>query len=268
MHDPDAHREELVDYVLGEIDADARRGFEAHLEECPGCVAELRELTGIARRLDAIAPAVAPPPSLRTGIIAAVARDSEGDRLAEAAVGNGAGPYAQRPAIPTPPAPPEPPAPPARRPLNRLRLGFAAGLAAAAAAVALILIPGGGSGAPVEIDATMTGDGSAEIVVSRLGSGREIAFESTSLAILPSTELYELWFVGPGDSAEAPNRISAGTFHPDEAGDTDVILHAAVDPELYPLIEVTAEPGGGDPEVEGPVVLEFDARTSVDERQP
>ena len=63
----------------------------------------------------------------------------------------------------------------------------------------------------------------------------------------PKGESYELWFVGPGDSREEPNRISAGTFHPDPEGRSNVTFAAAVDPAKYPVLSVTAEPGDGDP---------------------
>ncbi len=38
-------------------------------------------------------------------------------------------------------------------------------------------------------------------------------------------------------------------------------LAAAVDPTLFPIVEVTAEPGDGDPRATGPVVL----RAVIDE---
>ena len=56
-----------------------------------------------------------------------------------------------------------------------------------------------------------------------------------------------MWFVGPGDRPGAPNRISAGTFHPNHEGRSRVTLTAAVDPAKYPEIAVTAEPAGGGP---------------------
>ncbi|MGI8758631.1 MAG: anti-sigma factor domain-containing protein [Acidimicrobiales bacterium] len=68
-------------------------------------------------------------------------------------------------------------------------------------------------------------------------------------------EFYEVWFVGPGDSRNGLNRISAGTFHPDEQGRTSVRFAAAVDPAKYPVLSITAEPGDGDPEPTGPEVL-------------
>ena len=89
----------------------------------------------------------------------------------------------------------------------------------------------------------------------KTGIGRVIAFRSDSLPILPKGDYYELWFVGPGDSPARPNRISAGTFHPDEQGRSRVRFAAAVDPALYPVLSVTAEPGDGDPRATGPEVL-------------
>ena len=82
-----------------------------------------------------------------------------------------------------------------------------------------------------------------------------IRFRTQDLSILPKGAYYELWFVGPGDAPGAPNRISAGTFHPDENGRSHVTFAAAVDPALYPVLSVTAEPGDGDPQAIGPEVL-------------
>lgn len=87
----------------------------------------------------------------------------------------------------------------------------------------------------------------ATATVRATAAGRTIALRSDSLPILPAGEYYELWFVGPGDSPRSPNRISAGTFHPDARGHTDVTLHAAVDPALLRRLSVTAERADGDP---------------------
>lgn len=68
---------------------------------------------------------------------------------------------------------------------------------------------------------------------------------------LPKGERYELWFAGPGDRPARPNRISADTCDPDENGRSHVSFAAAVDPALYPVVIVTAEPGDGDPRPSG-----------------
>jgi anti-sigma-K factor RskA len=126
--------------------------------------------------------------------------------------------------------------PPRRR--WRLSLAFAGAGAAIALGAAVLLLALRG---PVEVRKT--------------GIGRVIAFESDSLPILPKGEYYELWFVGPGDAPGRPNRISAGTFHPDERGRSHVRFAAAVDPAKYRVLSVTAEPGDGDPRATGPEVL-------------
>lgn len=78
--------------------------------------------------------------------------------------------------------------------------------------------------------------------------------------LLPIGEYYELWFVGPGDVPGRPNRISAGTFHPDKDGRSIVTFAAAVDPVTCPEVAVTAEPGDGHPALNGPDVLRARSR--------
>ena len=188
---------------------------------------------------------------------------------AEASAANGTGVVRQPPA-PREPAgeapPPGPPSPRRRPNLWARRLGFglagAAALAIAVFAGTRVAQESAGPGAPVEIQGTLlapNGEGDGDVLVNLLGTGRQVDLESSSLPILPTGEYYELWFVGPGDRPDHPNRISAGTFHPDERGDANVVLHAAVDPSKYPLIEVTAEPGDGDPAATGDVALRLDS---------
>jgi Anti-sigma-K factor rskA len=111
----------------------------------------------------------------------------------------------------------------------------------------------------IEFDGAMsgpTGDtADADLTVVATGIGRVIDLGTDVLPILPRGAFYQVWFVGPDDSAATPNRISAGTFHPDADGRTDARFAAAVDPDLFPIIEVTAEPGEGNPLPNGPVVL-------------
>lgn len=95
----------------------------------------------------------------------------------------------------------------------------------------------------------------AEVQGTRVGEGRVIRLKSDDLPILPKGEFYEVWFVGPGDAPAAPNRISAGTFHPDDRGRTNIVLFGAVDPKKLPVLEITAEPGDGNPLPSGPAVL-------------
>ena len=113
---------------------------------------------------------------------------------------------------------------------------------------------------PVEIDTVLYGgsaneDPRATAHVTKTGIGRVIDFDSDNLPTLPQGQYYELWFVGPGDTPARPNRISAGTFHPDEQGRSRVTFAAAVDPAAYPGVSVTSEPADGNPQRTGPEAL-------------
>jgi len=252
--------EHLVDKL------EVRAALEDHLAGCAACAVEARELGGVSERLDVMAAPEPAPASLRLRVLAAVeevAMGSNGRAVGHDVRTEPAGaPVAEPPprldAQPTPV--PSEHRESARRwsPWPR-RLAFGGAVATIAAAAVIVAGPFGSSAAPVEIEGQLTGDSTADIVVSRLGSGREVELTSSEFPILPKGEAYEVWFVGAGDSADDPNRVSAGTLHPDEAGNTDVVLHAAVDPALYPLIEITAEPAGGNPALEGKVVAELDA---------
>ena len=129
---------------------------------------------------------------------------------------------------------------------------------AVVAVVAALVVPQLIDDGVTEFDGRLVGadgESTAAVTVEATGIGREIHLRTDDLEILPTGEYYEVWFVSPDDAPGDPDRISAGTFHPDEQGRTDVRLTAAVDPALYPRLEVTAEPGDGDPRAEGPVVL-------------
>ncbi len=215
MTDANGHLE-LGGYVLGQLDADARRHFGAHLDACDACRWELTELRATARLLRRASPPVTPPPDLEVQVLAAVERAA----MASAE-----------------PAPAR--TVPKRR--RRLRPAFAAGFGvlAATAAIALLALRVDGPAGELELRATLAspaGTGAA-VEVRRTGIGRVVRLRTDELPILPKGEYYELWFVGPRDSPAAPNRISAGTFHPDEQGRSNVTFAAAVDPGAVPGAE-------------------------------
>ena len=227
---------DLAGYVLGRLNPHERARFEEHLASCPDCREEARGLAQAAELMALVPPAARPSRDLEARTLAAVRR---------AASENG-GPRETAPA-------PAPRRGPLAWPRWTLRLGVAA-LAAVALAGAFLI--GGVAlddevGGTREITAVLSapdgGGASASVEVTRTGIGRVVHLSSDDLPILPTGELYEVWFVGPDDRPGAPQRISAGTFHPDEDGRSDVTLAAAVDPALFPTISVTAEPGDGDP---------------------
>ncbi len=251
-----SRHDDLAGYLIGALEPDEHVAFEAHLGSCARCRDEARELDGTTRVLAQLAPPFEVPAGLAAGVLAAVA-------AADQPSGSDPGALEARP---------EPTAEggaPRRRRLAWPRLA-GLGLAGAAALAAAVVIglqlgdqdPTRSEAPPIELAGTLTtpdGAGGGELVVSLLASGRRVSFESETLPILPKGEFYEVWFVGPGDAPARPNRISAGTFHPDEQGLTDVTLHAAVDPALFPRVEITAEPGDGSPAVDGELVLVLEA---------
>jgi anti-sigma-K factor RskA len=133
-------------------------------------------------------------------------------------------------------------APPPRR---RRRPWWLLVVPAAAATAALVLMPGGGE------RYELRGAGAkATAVVETTGVGREVQVEIDRLQDPRPDGLYELWFVAPDG-----RRVSAGTFHPDDAGRGTVRLVGAADPQAYPEIRVSLEPADGNPRRQGPDVL-------------
>jgi len=59
-------------YVLGVLDPDERRVFEAHLSECPECAAEVPALVGAVDALARSVPQETPPAALRQRVMASV----------------------------------------------------------------------------------------------------------------------------------------------------------------------------------------------------
>jgi hypothetical protein len=123
----DDHRDwrlSLGAYALGDLPPDERAALAAHLEGCPECSAELRELEGVAALLPLAdparieAPAVRPPADLGARIEAQIGAERAREGRAK------------------------------RR--RRLRFGFggAVAVAAVAAVLALVVIPIGGESSP------------------------------------------------------------------------------------------------------------------------
>jgi len=231
---------DVAGYAVGTLDRAERERFETHLAGCDACRTELSELAPVADLARRAEPLPVPPPGLGVRTLLAV------ERAATAAEGE--------------PAPEAAPAPRRRRGSRRLRLPrlALAGAALAAALLAVVLIRQADAPGRLEAEASLAAPGGGAQASADLfftGIGRVIAFNTDDLPILPKTEYYELWFVGPRDRPGAPDRISAGTFHPDEEGRSRVDFTAAVDPKRYPRLAVTAEPGDGDPAPSGPDVL-------------
>ena len=194
---------------------------------------DLDEFAHLDTLLRDMAPAVSPPPELRSRTLDAIAAEAAAPTRRQHR-------SAWRPRMP--------------------QLAIGGALALAAVALTIVLAPRNSiEPAPLELRAQLVAPNDPQLTaqadVTKTGIGRVIKFDTTKLPILPKGEYYELWFVGPGDSPSQPNRISAGTFHPDEQGRSQVTFAAAVDPAKYAVLSVTAEPGDGDPSPSGPDIL-------------
>ncbi len=289
---PDERHEELAAYLLGRLDEGEAARFRDHLAGCERCRAEEVELREVAGLLQRTIPSQLPA-DLEARTLAAVAAAPTHREPTNAAVPAGAGPGGAEPGGAAPAGAAEPggaTTPPptsdelaARR--ERRRGSRVVALAAAAAAglvIAFVLgtgtaedttttvakvttvtvpktvtVPDTALPGAEEKTATLDGDGfQAAARVNVIGPGRLVAVKSRTIPKIPKGTYYELWFVGPGDAPQTPNRISAGTWHPDKLGVTDVRFLIAADPKKFPDIEVTREPPDGDPRPSGRVVLE------------
>ena len=220
---------DLGGYVLGALEPAERADFEEHLAGCERCQAEVAELRGLPELLEQAAPPVEVPPSLRERTFAAVERAAAQQR---------------------------------RR--RRLRLA----LTAAAACLVLVIAFAGGytlsqvgpfadRGRVIAFALVAPDGGAARATakVRQVGDGLAITMEVSGLAPNPPGSVYECWYVGPGDSLERPNRVSAGTFTVGVDGRASLRMHSAADLQRYPAMGVTLERDRGNPARTGDKVL-------------
>jgi anti-sigma-K factor RskA len=220
---------DLGGYVLGALEPAERADFEEHLAGCERCQAEVAELRGLPELLEQAAPPVEVPPWLRERTFAAVERAAAQQR---------------------------------RR--RRLRLALTA---AAACLVLVVAFAGGytlsqvgpfadrGRVIAFALAAPDGGAARATAKVRQVGDGLAITMEVSGLAPNPPGSVYECWYVGPGDSLERPNRVSAGTFTVGADGRASLRMHSAADLQRYPAMGVTLERDRGNPARSGDKVL-------------
>jgi anti-sigma-K factor RskA len=220
---------DLGGYVLGALEPAERADFEEHLAGCERCQAEVAELRGLPALLEQATPPVEVPPWLRERTFAAVERAAAHQR---------------------------------RR--RRLRLALTA---AAACLVLVVAFAGGytlsqvgpfadrGRVIAFALAAPDGGAARATAKVRQVGDGLAITMEVSGLAPNPPGSVYECWYVGPGDSVERPNRVSAGTFTVGVDGRASLRMHSAADLQRYPAMGVTLERDRGNPARTGDKVL-------------
>ncbi len=222
---------DLAGYVLGVLEPAEAEDFRRHLESCPTCPRTVEQLRRLPDLLEHAAPAFELPVGLEAQTMAVV------ERAARA---------------------PQPVTTVSHRldsPARRAVLGMAAMLALAFVA-ALIGSIFGDRGAQV-VNLVGPAD-EPTLAVARVTStdvGRAVELQIEHLADPRPEGIYELWFVGEGDTLRSPNRISGGTFYPQEANEGKARLLAGPFARSYPRLEVTLEPNDGDPRRTGPIVL-------------
>ena len=220
----DRFEELLGSYVLGELTAGEERELERHLEGCSGCRSELNRVLQSPAHLRKLA-ASKPPPEVKV-------------RLLEQVRGE-----------------------PAARPSGGW---WFRGLAAAALLVVAVLGIGllqyltddSSTGVPLSATA-LAPEAGGEVQVERVGQNIRVDLEVWGMPDLKEGEYYEMWYY-----AEDEGRISCGTFRVGPEGRTTVKLSAPATAGDYPEIEVTREPGDGNPEASGKAVLEGRFRSS------
>jgi anti-sigma-K factor RskA len=215
---------DLAGYVLGALDPGETAAFEQHLAGCDACRAEVDELQGLPELIDRAAPPIEVPPGLRERTFAAV-EQAAGVRR--------------------------------RAPLLRLVAVAAALVVALLGGVVVSQLGGGGGGQVIELAlAAQPGvSGRATAELRPVDDGVAIDMEVSGLAPNPPGSVYECWFVGPGDTLEQPNRVSAGTFTIGAGGRASLRMHSAADLRRFPVMGVTLETDGGRPERTGEKIL-------------
>ena len=196
-------RDLLGPYVMGTLEPNEKREVEDHLEECASCTEEAQELRLVHEYLADLAHGTeAPPPDLRTRVVAGV---------------------------------------PQREARRRLP-SWAAAVAAALfvlVVIAVILTPdlfGGGVLASANLNPTdRAPDAGGEVSIQGTGENMELRLEAWGLPPCKREQYYELWLV------EGNDRVSAGSFTVGQSGRVDVRLNAPNFAGSYPEVGITAE---------------------------
>ena len=229
-------------YALDALDDAERDRFERHLRRCQACQNEVRGFAATAAALGRAA-AAEPPPALKERVLAAatvtrqlppVTATPRWRRAVAGRRGARAGTTRTFGMIP------------------KIATGVAAVSLAAAVALAVITVNTNDSlnterahsqaiaavlAAPdARIVSGPTSAGGTATVVASHRAG-QIVFTSSGLRVLPSSQVYELWFLGPGTAR------SAGLVPAAVGGSTAPVLASGL--ETRDSVGVTVEPAGG-----------------------
>ncbi|MDA0163831.1 anti-sigma factor [Solirubrobacter ginsenosidimutans] len=179
-------------YVLGALTDEERTSYEAHLETCPSCRAEVDELRVAAEALPVSPPPLLPPPALKARIMAEVEREAA--LLASAGKPDRAAASA-----------------PERRKRRWLGGGIAFPRAALGALACVMLVIGlglgavvfsGGSGRTVPVESTIP-TAKAELEVN----GDTATLVANGLPLPPNGKTYMVWLSRPGHAPEPTSAL-------------------------------------------------------------
>jgi anti-sigma-K factor RskA len=222
MSDHDALRDAAGPWVLGALDEDEAWTFAAHLEVCAVCRDEVERLRVAADALPLAAPPVAPPPELKTRLMAIVEAEAAGHEPAPA---------------------------PARDRAPWWR-GLPARPAFAAAAAALLLVVGGVAGFAARggghageatarvIPMTVSGARARGARADIVQNGQGYVVRVSGMPAPPPGRVYQVWLQRDG-AAPSPDAV----FTVDRAGRGAVGVLGKVSGRRTVL--VTDEPLGG-----------------------
>lgn len=236
-----------ADYVLGMLEGDDLREARRLEAEDPAFAAEVRALSAVGSRLDALQAdewdAVGPPP-LRVDVAAGPERVREPRRSLTAGLRERLGAAVSvRPAVALACA------------LLLVGIGAGAGLLAA-----------GDEGAPpasrpagavVALDRFGAGPAGASgtATVSAAGGVPEVTIDTRGLKPSAPGTSYEVWMI-----RDARRMVGLGRFKVGPGGRATVTLPVTVSPADYPIMDVSVEPDGGPAGHSGVSVLRSPAR--------
>jgi anti-sigma-K factor RskA len=253
----DEQRELAALYALGALTASDCRAFEAHMDGCPACAADVRSLSGVAGALAQSVPQQEPPPELRSRVLARVGHPDPSEQrsrsarrtlspasrawLATAALlalSVGLGAYAAT----------------LRGRIDALEARLREAILRADASdsqIAELRRVSIQTGSQMAVLASpdlqridLSGQAAAPQASGRAfwSRSRGLVFTASALPPLPAGRTYQLWILTP-----APAPVSAGVFKPDPGGSVAAVFGPAVDLARPSAIAVTIEPEGGVP---------------------
>jgi Anti-sigma-K factor rskA/Putative zinc-finger len=221
------HGELLGGYLLGALEPAEMEAMRVHIESCPECARERKDLYAMPALLDRIEPGDVPPPELPPEV-----EDAVLDRYVRER-----GPVRRR-----------------RLAGPRLRVAAAAAGVALAAIVALVALLAGDGGQRAYAYAKLDGRGAeaaaeAGASVQAVPAGTRVSLWARRLQG-GREAVYELWCVRPDG-----RWLSGGTFRARSDGSAAAELTAAVRPGDYHRIVVTRRPATAGERARGPTVM-------------